>query len=276
MAMQQPVSYPFYMEPPRLPLSTPWSSNSFRLPPPPSLQQQYPLSHSISQPLLSFASSQQRYPLLQKTPSYSNTRYHNLKQSASYSHRRSLHPSLDPSLRSHRSISSHHSRPLKTKSVSGLEQFSQPVINPLSKAHSWHTMTNPHQSNLSVAYATEMHLTLKRRRKHSPQKKKKLPPPPPLRHPSTSPKRRPSLNLPRRRSMRAPKCGVVRISTLDEMPLGNDPAPILKNSVNNDRLSMKGSITNSSKRQKIPKRTAPIKNRKNQINIEDDGKKIIS
>lgn len=292
--MQQPISQPFYMSQPRLPI--PWPSNSLHLAPP-MQQQQYSLSHSFSQPSLSFAFPQQ-YP-------HSNKRHHNLKQSASYSHRRPpIHPSLNPSLKSHHhhhnssysgSIHSYQNRPLKTKSASRLGSTSQTIINPLSKAHSWHTMASSHQSNLSVAYAKEMNLTPKRRRKHSPQKKKRrqvppppppsLPPPPallprphPRRHLSASPKRRSSLNIPRRPSIRIPKCGVVRISTLDEMPVASEQAPIQKNNINPDRLSTKGSISNSTKHQKIsktkPKGNIVIKNRQNQINNEDNGKKI--
>jgi hypothetical protein len=281
MIMQQPLSNPFYMDTSRLSLPIPWSSNSFHLPSP--HQQQFPSSYSMPQPLSPFVLSQQRNSLSTKIPlssSYSNTRYQHLKQSASYSNRRPVHQSLDASTRPHRYstyndlIHTHQYQPSKTKSISDFKQNSPFTSSPLLKAHSWHTMINHRQSNLSVAYAKEMQLTPKRRRKHSSQKKKKIHP---QKHLSSSPKREPSFNNHRKQSIRIPKRGVVRISTLDEMPIVNDQTRIRRNSINNDRLSTKGSISNSSKRQIIPKDKSKgntvIKNRKNQNNNEDDGKK---
>jgi hypothetical protein len=202
-----------------------------------------------------------------------------LKQSASNSSRRSLHRSHDHHHHSKYSdvIHTHQNRPSKTKSISDLQQISQFTSTPLPKSHSWHTTINHHQSNLSVAYAKEMELTPKPRRKHSPQKKQKIPY---QRQLPSSPKRKPSFNNHRKRSIQMPKRGVVRISTLDEMPVVNNQTPIRKNSISNDRLSMKGSISNSSKRQTRPKEkskeNSSIKNRKNQRNDDDDdGKKKI-
>ncbi len=277
--MQQRLPYPFYMDKPRLPLAIPWSSNSFHSLSP--HQQQFHSSYSIHQPLSPFILRQQRYPLLKSIPkssSYSNTRYHNLKQSASYSSRRSLHRSRDGSTRPHHHskysdvIYAHQNQPSKTKSISDLQQISQFSSTPLSKSHSWHTTINHHQSNLSVAYAKELELTPKPRRKHSPQKKQIIPPH--QRQLPSSPKRKRSFNNHRKRSIPIPKRGVVRISTLDEMPIVNNQTPIRKNSISNDRSSMKGSISNSSKRQTKPKEKSKentsIKKRKNQRN--DDGK----
>ncbi len=282
MTMQQPLSYPFYMDTLRPPLPSPWSSVPFQLP---SLhQQQFSSSYPTSQPLAPFFLPQQRNLLSRKIPSsssYTNTRYHHLKQSASYSNRRPVHRSVDASIRPHRYSTyndlnpTHQYRPSKIKSISNLEQMSQTNSTHLSKAHSWHTINNHHQSNLSVSYANEIQLTPKRRRKQSPKKKKTIHP---QRHLSSSPKRKPSFNNQRKRPIHIPQCGVVRISTLDEMPIVNNQTPIKKNSINNDRSSTKGSISNSSKRQKIPKEKSKgnnsKKNRKIQNHDENDGKKM--
>jgi len=273
MTMQQQLPYPFYMDKPRLPLAIPWSSNSFHSPSP--HQRQFHSSYSI--PTLSppFVLPQQRYPLLKTIPSsssYSNTRYHHLKQSASNSSRRPVHRSHDHHHSKYSDvIHTHQNRPSKTKSISDLQQMSQFTSMPLPKSHSWHTTINHHQSNLSVAYAKEMELTPKPRRKHSPQKKQKIPY---QRQLPSSPKRKPSFNNHRKRSIQMPKRGVVRISTLDEMPIVNNQTSIQKNSISNDRSSIKGSISNSSKRQTKPKENTSIKKRKNQRNNDDDnGKK---
>lgn len=257
--MQQPVPYPFYLDTSRLPLSIPWSSAPFR-------QQLYPSP---------FVLSQQRDALPRKIPpssssSFSNTRYHHLKQSTNYSHRRPhRHSTYNDSI--HR----HQYRPSKTKSISDLEQLSQSNSAHLLKAHSWHTMVNHHQSNLSVDYAKEMNLARKPRRKYSPQKKKIKPPQ--RRLPSSSPKRKTSFRNHRKRPIHLPERGVVRISTLDEMPIVHHRIDQRTNSINNDRISTKGSISNSSKRRLKPKEkskaNSSIDSRSIQTNNEDNGKK---
>jgi hypothetical protein len=259
MTMQQPLSYPFHMNSPR----PPWSSIPFRLPPP--SQQHFRSLYQTPRP--SFILPQQQNP-------YSNTRYNHLKKSTSD---RSAHRSVDTSSRSHRyptrnySIPSYQYRPSKTKSVSDLRQRSQSSSTHLPKAQSWHAMTNPRQPNLSVSYAQEIHLTPKPHRKRSVKRKKSQP----KRHLPSSPKRRASFNHHRKRStIEIPECGLVRISTLDEMPLPNNQTPKRNNSMNNDRLSNKGSISNSSKRPTMSKERSKgsnsIKNRKIKTN---NGKK---
>ncbi|CAF2753853.1 unnamed protein product [Rotaria sp. Silwood2] len=266
---QQPISYPFYMGTPRFPLSIPWSSGSFNVPSP--RRGQYLSSYPIHQPLSPFVLSQQQNPnpgILSASPSYSNKRYQHLKKSTSHSHRRPSHRSLDISKRSYHdseyneSAHTQQSRPSKTKSVSDFDHMSQLTSIHLPKAHSWHTMMNHRQANLSVTYAKEMELTPKRRRKHSPKKHRKKRS---HRRLSSSPKRNPSFIKHRKRSIPMPEYGIVRISTLDEIPINNNQINKRNNSINNDRLSMKGSVSNSSKRRKIskekPKETNSIKNR---------------
>jgi hypothetical protein len=227
MTMQQPLSYPFHMTNPRLP----WSSVPYHL----SSPYRQPVSSSLSP----FILSQPRIPgALPPSASFSNTRYHHLKQSTSYPNRRSAHRSYDVPTRVHQH------RPSKTKSVSDLQQLSRVNSTHLPKAHSWHTMSHP-QLNLSVAFANEKQLTPKRHRKHSPQKRKKQIHPP--RRLPSSPKRQPSFRNHRRPPIKIPECGVVRISTLDEMPINNKQKSQQNNTISKDRLSTKGSISNSSK-----------------------------
>ncbi|CAF0845031.1 unnamed protein product [Rotaria sp. Silwood1] len=250
--------------------SVPWSLGSFHVPP--SHRGQFLSSYPTPRPLQPFVLTQQQNPyasMLSTLPSYSNRRYQDLKKSTSYPNRRPSYRSLDTSKRSHHdygyneSIHSHQSRPSKTKSVSDFGQMSQFTSTHLPKAHSWHTMMNHRQSNLSVAYAKEMNLTPKRRRKHSPKKYKKIRS---QRRLSSSPKRNPSFIKHRKRPIQIPEYGIVRISTLDEMPINNNQTNKRNNSINNDRLSTKGSLSNLSKRRKIskekPKENNSIKNRK--------------
>lgn len=280
--MQPPVSYPLYMDRPRPPLPMiPWSSQLSS----PSTRQ-FTSTYSIPQALPPMILPQQRYPLtrnlLPSSSSYSNVRYQHLKQLANYPHRRPIHRSVDASMRPHSSLSTPY-RPSKTKSVLDFQPKVQFSSTHLPKAHSWHMMPQAHQSNLSVDYAQEMHLTPKRPRKHSLERKKKVHHPHPHQYPralpapprqqlSLSPKRQRSFRTARKRPTQVPKRGVIRISTLDEIPIPTDQASIRKNSINNDRSSMKGSISNSSKRQ-MRLKAKPTTSRQNQTNNENDGKK---
>ncbi|CAF4203958.1 unnamed protein product, partial [Adineta steineri] len=264
LAIQQPLRYPSYMDARHLPVSNPWSSMPYRVPMYPQ-QQQFRPSYPISQPLPTFVFPQQNNHTIRSIPPsspYTNTRYQYLKKSTSHPSRRSLHRSYDVSTRSHRSnepMYTQQYRPSRTKSISDLEQTTQFTSAPLSKAHSWHAMANHRRSNLSVAYAQEMHISPKRHRKNSLPKKKKISPR--RRLPSHSPKRKPSFNHPRKRSVQTHERGPIRISTLDEMPIPTTKS----NRINNDRLSTKGSISNSSTRHIKSKGNNSIKNRK--INI---------
>jgi hypothetical protein len=237
------------MDTPRHQLSIPWSSTSFPSP---------------------FVFPQQRDAFSKKNPSsssFSNTRYHHLKQSARHSNRRPDHY-----LSYHDFIHSQQYRPKsKTKSISDLEQLSQSNSNHLLKAHSCHTMVNHRQSNLSVDYAKEMNLTPKSRRKYSPQQKKKIKPL--QRRLSSSPKRKASFRKHRKPMIHLPERGIVRISTLDEMPIINHRVNQRTNSINTDRMSTKGSISNSSKRRIKPKEKSKGDSRSIQNNNEDNGKK---
>ncbi|CAF0996090.1 unnamed protein product [Rotaria magnacalcarata] len=276
LMMQQRPPYPLYLSRPRLPLSMPWSAVPFRLPTT-SRFGRLIAPYSISRPLSQVALPQQ--PNLQPRitspfPSYSNRRYQHLKHSASYPNRNAIYRSLDAPKREqhHRTyanddvLHTHEYRPSKTKSVSDIEYMSQISSTRLSKANSWHTMNHHRKSNLSVAYANEARLTPKRRRKHSPHKKiiKQQPP----NQVSSLPRRNPSFIKRKIRPMTIPECGIVRISTLDEMPLDNNQQNKKTNSINNDRLSMKGSISNSSKRRNTSKENNSIKNRNAKKNNE--------
>jgi hypothetical protein len=226
----------------------------------------------MPQPSPSFTFSQEKNPVPRTIPSsYSNTRYNHLKKSTSYSNRRFVHQSFDLPTWSHRHsaynepIYTQHYRPSKTKSIPDFEQIPQFTSAPLSKAHSWHATMNHRRSNLSVAYANENHLTRKRPRKHSLRKKKINPP---QRRLSSSLKRKPSFKNPRIRSIQIPERGIVRISTLDEMPIINKQTI----SISNERLSTKGSISNASILRMKSKGHSSIKNRKIKNNNEDHGK----
>ena len=178
---------------------------------------------------------------LQPPSSLSNTRYRQLKKSTTNSSRRSFR---------------NHYRPSETRSISDLEQISRSSSARLLKAH---------PSNLSVAYAHEAHLTPKPRRKGSIRRKTRLPPPPP-----PPPQRRPSFRQRRKRPVHLPERGLVRISTLDEMPMVSHRAP----SINHDRISTKGSISNSSQHRIKPKeksRGLPNESRTNTFDSNLDG-----
>ncbi|CAF3362352.1 unnamed protein product [Rotaria socialis] len=268
LMMQQRPSYPLYMSRPRLPLSMPWPTVPFRLPATSRfgrLIAPYPISRPLSQ--LTLPQQQNLQPTITSPfPSYSNRRYQHLKHSASYPNRNAIYRSLDAPKRQqhHRTyanddvLHTHEYRPSKTKSFSDIEHMSQINSTRLSKVNSWHTMNHSRRSNLSVAYANEAHLTPKRRRKHSPHKKIIKQPPNQV---SSLPRRNPSFSKRKKRPMVVPECGIVRISTLDEMPLDNNQKNKKTNSINNDRLSMKGSISNSSKRRKTSQENNSIKNR---------------
>lgn len=190
------------------PFSYPFSSPMPWLPVPFRLPVSYPTPSQIPP----FVLPQQPHGFSRKRPSsssssLSNTRYHQMKQLRSYSH---------------------HPKPAETRSMSNLEQISRSSSARLLKTHA---------SNLSVAYAHELHLIPKSRRRRSLRQKARVPqplppPPPPQRKASFRRRRiRPPLHLPER--------GVVRISTLDEIPMVSHP-------IHQDRISTKGSISNSS------------------------------
>ncbi|CAF1007236.1 unnamed protein product [Rotaria sordida] len=280
--MQQPLLYPFYMGTSRLPVSIPWSSGSFHVSP--SRHKRYLFPSQISQQFSPFIQSQQQqnpYPtIVPASPSCSNRRYQHLKKLTTYHNRHPSHRSVNISKKSYHNygynepIYTHPYQPSKTKSVSDLKHMPQFTSIQMPKAHSWHTMMNNHrQTNLSVAYAEEMDLTPKHRRKRSTKKHKRKHS---QRHLSLSPKRNSSFLQQQKRSIQMPECGIVRISTLDEMPINNNnnnndnnnQTNKRNNSINNDRLSMTGSLLNLSKRRKISKENNSIKNRKININEE--------
>ncbi len=231
LTMQQPINYPFYMGPPRLPFSIPWSPNPFHFPSPSYQPSPPPSFPPISYPVPFILSPQPRQNLPPKTlaasASYTNTRYNHLKQSTSHINR---HRSMDVSWHSQRYLIPHYQhRPLKTKSVSDFHQLSQQNSAHLLKAHSWHSMNHLHQPNLSANYAQEIPIIHENHhhhhRQHSPKRKSKS-------HRSQAP------SSPKQRHI--PEQGVVRISTFDEMP-------IIRNPIYQENLS------NSSKNQKTRK-----------------------
>jgi len=235
LTMQQPITYPFYMSSPRLPFSVPWSTNPFHFPspsqphfpspyqtapslPPPS-QQHFPSPYqtapslspvSYQIPFILSPDSRQSLPpkALHPSSSYTNTRYNHLKQSTSHINRQRFY---DPSLHSQRySIPNYQYRPLKTKSVTDLQQLSDQNSPHLLKAHSWHAMNQLYQANLNMNYANEIpfnNTNYSHYRQHSPKQSKK------------SHRRQVSSSSPKQSS----EHGIVRISTLDEMPIINNP-----------------------------------------------------
>ena len=152
--MPPPISYPFYMDSPRLPFPMPWATNPYRYPVP--IQQHLPPAYQSSMPSypLPFVLRQQPLravppgKLLHSVSPYSNTRYNHLKQSTSHVNR---HRSMETSLLTQQMCPSPHHyhphRPSKTKSVSDFHQLSNAHSNHLSKAHSWHSFDPPHQSH---------------------------------------------------------------------------------------------------------------------------------
>ncbi|CAF3959957.1 unnamed protein product [Rotaria magnacalcarata] len=219
LAMQHPVAYSFYMDSPRLRFSLPWPSNPFQYP---SHSQQYysssyqlsPSLTPISYPLPFILSHPVRAPNpppkpMQSYSSYTNTRYNHLKQSTSHMSR---HRSMDPSLHSqHYSISNHQYQPSKATSISDLHQLSNQNSTHLLKAHSWHTMNHIHQPNKNINFAKEIPLIHDKQHNHfySPKQKKKI-------H-----KLQLSPLSPIQKQL--PETGIVRISTLDEMPTIHNP-----------------------------------------------------
>lgn len=266
--MQQPTAYPFYMKRPASFVSTPWSSVPFNLS---SLHQhQFPASLNLpqQQPVSPFllhrrpSSRKSHVKNLPTSASFSGTRYNSVKQSTNYTNRRPVIHSVDAATQPHRFPTQHYSPFIRQN---------YPESDRLSKTQSLHTMASQRSSNLSVSYAKDVRLTPKRRRKLSPQKKPQMFPRRPL---SSSPKRRLSLNMPqRRRPMNIPERGVVRISTLDEMPLPSSSSRTHSrtSSINHDRSSMKGSISNSSQHRKKTKSTNSIRSRNTFDNSEENG-----
>ncbi len=243
LTMQQPMTYPFYMGSPRLPFSVPWSSNPYHFPcpsyqtPPALSRMSYPVPFILSHP------SQQNLPRkpLHSFSSYTNTRYNHLKESTSHINR---YRPIDTPLHSQRyTVPNYQYQPLKTKSISDFQQLSHEHSTHLFKAHSWHSMNNLHQPNFSVNYAKEMPLTHKNHHHHhhhqcSPKRKKKSH----RRRLSSSPKQ-------------IPEQGIVRISTLDEMPVINNPIykETLSNSNKNQNIIK--SIRKNSNKQSSPSST---------------------
>jgi hypothetical protein len=228
LTMQQPITYPFYIGSPRLPFSVPWPSNPFHFPTP--SYQTPPSLSPISYPLPFILSHQPRQNLppkpLHSFSSYTNTRYNHLKQSTNHINR---HRSIDTSLNSQRyTIPNYQYRPLKTKSVSDFQQLYHQNSTHLIKAHSWHAMNHLHQPNLNVNHIKEMPLIPKNHhhhhhhhhRQHSPKKKKK------------SHRRQLSSS-----SKQISEPDIVRISTLDEIPIINNP--IFKENLSNSNKNKK-------------------------------------
>ncbi|CAF1146262.1 unnamed protein product [Rotaria sordida] len=214
LTMQQPISYPFYMDSSHLQFSFPWSSNPFQFPTnsqqyfPSSYQPPPPLPQPISYPLPFILSHQQHHNLPSKIPqsfsSYSNTRYNHLKQSTSHMNR---HRSIDTSLYSQRySISNHQYPTSKTKSETDYQSNSRNLL----KAHSWHSMNHLNQSNLNINYGKDIPLIHDNHYYNSylSKQNKQLH----KRNLSSSPKQK-----------QIPKQDIVRITTLDKVPIINNP-----------------------------------------------------
>ena len=259
--MQQPIAYPFYISSPRLPFSVPWSSNPFHFPPPspqhfpppspqhfpppspqhfpPPSPQHFPSSYqttsslppvSYQLPFVLSPQSRQNLPprTLHPSSSYTNTRYNHLKQSTSHINRQRFN---DPSLYSQRySVPNYQYRPLKTKSVTDLQQLSDQNAPHLLKAHSWHAMNHLHQANLNMNYANEIpfnHTNYSHCRQYSPKQKRK------------SHRKQLSSSSPKQTS----EHGIVRISTLDEMPTISNP--IYRESASDSKIKEPIGITSS-------------------------------
>lgn len=216
LTMQPPISYPFYMDSPRLRFSLPWSPNPYQYSsyPQPYYSSSYQSSPSLtptSYQLPFILSHQSRPNLPSKSTnsfsSYTNTRYNNLKQATSHINR---HRSIETSLQSQRySVPHyHHYQPSHAKPVSHFYQNSANLL----KAHSWHSMNHLNQSNFNVNYTNDMYLVHKNNpyQSSSPKQKKKIL----KRHLSLSPQQQ---------QQQIPQEGVVRILTLDEMPVINNP-----------------------------------------------------
>ncbi|CAF0764764.1 unnamed protein product [Didymodactylos carnosus] len=156
--------------------------------------------------------------------SWSNTRYNHLKESTGHHYRQMTNSSTPSDNRFEFESSNNLHNPKKAKSFSDLRQIdtpsrsrkfhgrplshngvelrktsASPRRNLLPKAHSWHFTSNSHNQNLSVGYA-----------KHIMDKN--------LHHAGI---RRPFLLRPNRPSIRRKphKTGLIRISTLDELPI---------------------------------------------------------
>ncbi|CAF3782837.1 unnamed protein product [Adineta steineri] len=231
LTMQQPITYPFYMSSPRIPFSVPWSTNPYHYSP--VTQQHYPATYQTSPslphvpypaPFILPHQPRQAQPsrTLHPSSSYTNTRYNHLKQATSHFTRQRF---TDTSIQSQRyAIPNHQYRPSKTKSYTDLHQFFQQNSSHLLKAHSWHAINHlqqqQQQPNLNMNYANEM-----------PFNPPPPPPPPPVRHhhqqqpQQYAPKQKKKSH--RKQSSSSPKQvpdhGIVRITTLDEMPIMNNP-----------------------------------------------------
>ena len=243
---------------PRRPLFPSWPSTPFRLPTP---RAPFLLTYPRMPPSSPFVHSQMKSILPQTIEPYSSSRYNRLKQSASYTSRRSAHRPIEASS-VHSTMytdsrSTPHRRVSKTRSISELQPSFSSTSAPLPKTQSWHSMASGRQSNLSVSYAEEMHLTSKHQRKRSPKRK------PPTGKRSSF-QRQPSRRSQRKRIVHLPERGVVRISTLDELPIANNQSSERNRSVNHDRLSSKGSVSNSSKSRILSKDRPAAKNPKKQ------------
>lgn len=204
LTMSQPMPYPLYMTSPRLPFAVPWSPNPFHFPSP-SYQTppSYPLPFVLTHP------PRQNFPpkTLSTHSSYTNTRYNHLKQSTSHINR---HRSIDISLHPQgHSIPNYQYRPIKTKSVSDFHQITPQNSAHLMKAHSWHAINHPYSyGNYGREIPSMGEMPSHHHHPRSPKRKKKS-----HRHRSASPPQQ----------TQTPQQGLVRISTLDEMPTMTNP-----------------------------------------------------
>lgn len=210
--MSQPMPYPLYMTSPRLPFAVPWSPNPFHFPSP-SYQTppSYPLPFVLSHP------PRQNLPpkTLSTHSSYTNTRYNHLKQSTSHINRhRSIDIAMHPQCHSN---PNYQYQPIKTKSVSDFHPTTQQNPGHLLKAHSWHAINHMYQWDPNRNYSRDI-----------PPIEPTLPPPPPpppQHHHPRSPKRKKKSHRHRSASppQQTPEQGLIRITTLDEMPIINNP-----------------------------------------------------
>ena len=211
LTMSQPMPYPLYMASPRLPFAVPWTPNPFHFPSP---SYQTPPAYSL--PFVLSHPPRQNFPpkTLSTHSSYTNTRYNHLKQSTSHINR---HRSIDISLHPQgHSNPNYQYRPIKTKSVSDFHQNTPQNSAHLMKAHSWHAINHLYQPDPYRNYGRGIpsmeeipsHHHHHHHHPRSPKRKKKS-----HRNRSASPPQQTQI----------PEQGLVRISTLDEMPIINNP-----------------------------------------------------
>lgn len=164
-------------------------------------------------------------------------------------------------LKRSRSHSSRQSMRRSKQRTSSVKSNSDSTTTAIQRTNSWHSTKSGRPTNFSVAYAQDLYVTPKRKRRSSMKRIPPTLPKSPLSVSTPPLKRVPSVRKLRKSPLQKPEFGLVRISTFDELPIQMNPQYRRRNSINTDRLSIKGNTKASSVEQK-QRSTQTIQSRK--------------